>query len=86
LDAADTALHFGGGGGGASVYGPSGSNPRHGQRITLLKMELDDLIKQKGNIKAEKMKSSEMQVETVDKMDHSFKGACALLSFQTRKR
>jgi nucleolar protein 14 len=89
LDAADTALHFGGGGGAGKSreqYGPSDGNPDMGNAYASRKMELDDLIKRRKLIKAEKMKSSEEQVETVDKMDHSFKELAALLSFRDKER
>jgi nucleolar protein 14 len=89
LDAADTMMHFGGGGGGASSkspYGPSDGNLNVSNAYSSRKTELDDLIKRRKIIKAEKVKSNEEQVETIEAMDHSFKELATLLSFRDKER
>lgn len=84
LEAIDTELHFGGAGmrEASDPYG-SGSmkdalSEVYGQRKT----ELDDLIARRKTIKAEKMRTKESQVETVEKLDEDFGEFANLLLFR----
>jgi nucleolar protein 14 len=90
LDAIDTEMHFGGGGGASatelSAYGPSGDSNNMSQQYVSRKTELDDLILRRKIQKAERMKSKEEQVETVEAMDESFKELAALLSFRDKEK
>lgn len=92
LDALDTAMHFGGGGGGygsqhrdEDVYGGSGHNRDLSKLYTSKKMELDDWIAHRKNLKAEKMQSKEKQIETFSALDESFAELKGVLEFRDKE-
>lgn len=92
LDAADTALHFGGGCRSAvpddGYYGPTaGAQGKDMSSMYMTrKMELDDLILRRKIKKAERMKSREDQTEAFEAMDESFAELSNMLSFRDKEK
>ena len=90
LDAMDTALHFGGMGGGNAedaAYGPSagGTGASMAQNYSQRKTELDDLIMRRKVLKAERMKAREQQEEVIADLDGAFKELSSMLHFRDKE-
>ncbi|GAX18342.1 nucleolar protein 14 [Fistulifera solaris] len=92
LDAADTALHFGGGENSTKekfdYYGnqAEGTAERMAQLYEKRKMDLDDLILRRKILKAEKMQSKEHQAERFAALDESFDQIAAQLQFRDKEK
>lgn len=87
LDAVDTELHFGGGSfGKRSAYGPGADDTDMTQLYSQRKLELDDLIARRKQLKAERVRSKEEQAETFENMDESFKEIASMLQFRDKER
>lgn len=92
LDAADTALHFGGGENATKdkfdYYGnqAEGTTERMAQLYEKRKMDLDDLILRRKIAKAEKMQSKEHQAERFAALDESFDQIAAQLQFRDKEK
>jgi nucleolar protein 14 len=92
LDAADTALHFGGGENSTKekfdYYGnqAEGTAERMAQLYEKRKMDLDDLILRRKVLKAEKMQSKEHQAERFAALDESFDQIAAQLQFRDKEK
>ena len=90
LDAADTALHFGGAAGSESqeysTYGSATSTGRMSQLYSQRKRDLDDLILRRKVLKAERLQSKERQVETFATMDETFAELKGQLNFRDKER
>jgi nucleolar protein 14 len=88
LDAADTALHFGGLSSNKedAVYGSSSAAPeRMSQLYAARKTDLDDLILRRKILKAERLQSKEKQEEVFEKMDESFDALRDQLTFRDKE-
>jgi hypothetical protein len=96
LDKVDTMLHFGGGkfdkvnqttDGYYGNSGVDGSGTRDmGDAYRSRKQELEERIRHKKLLKAEKLKRKEDQVETFENMDESFAELAGLLQFRDKER
>ena len=96
LDKVDTMLHFGGGKFDTnnhqerSPYGPSSSSASGGgvdmgDVYRSRKEQLEERIRHKKQLKLEKLKRKENQVDTFDNMDKSFDELAQLLSFRDKE-
>lgn len=95
LDKVDTMLHFGGGNFDADnnaergAYGPSsgggGGGSDMGEVHRSRKEELEERIRHKKLLKAERMKQKEDQVGTFETMDESFSELATLLQFRDKE-
>ena len=92
LDKVDTMLHFGGGKFDTdnhqerSPYGPSSSGGTDmGDVYRSRKEQLEERIRHKKQLKLEKLKRKENQVDTFDNMDKSFDELAQLLSFRDKE-
>ena len=92
LDKVDTMLHFGGGKFDTdnhqeqSAYGPSSSGGTDmGDVYRSRKEQLEERIRHKKQLKLEKLKRKENQVDTFDNMDKSFDELAQLLSFRDKE-
>lgn len=92
LDAADTALHFGGGEDATKekfdYYGnqAEGTTERMAELYEKRKLDLDDLIDRRKTLKAEKMQSKEHQAERFAALDESFDQIAAQLLFRDKEK
>jgi nucleolar protein 14 len=87
LNAIDTEMHFGGGGGknhDHNIYGSSRMDltTAYSQK----KMDLDELILRRKIQKAEKLKQKEEQVDKFESMDEGFSDLAAMLSFRDKEK
>ena len=91
LDAADTEMHFGGGGnrstlsGGASAYGGSGMHSL-GDAYRSRKTDLDDIIMRSKLAKQEKQKEKREQVDLFEKADAEYGELKSLLQFRGNEK
>ena len=86
LDAMDTEMNFGGDGPGEfNPYGPSGGERDMSQVYSQRKTDLDDMIKRRKIMKAEKMMSKEKQEETFESLDEGFQELSQLLQFRDKE-
>jgi nucleolar protein 14 len=85
-------MHFGGGKDlttqeDFSMYGPTGNDaPNLSQVYLNRRSELDDYIMRRKVLKAEKQKTKEDQVETIDTLDQDFANISALLDFRDKEQ
>lgn len=86
LDAIDTELHFGGLTGQQNPYGPSNGRNDLTQVYSQRKNDLDDMIKRRKLMKAQKMQSKEKQEETFESLDEGFKELSQLLQFRDKEK
>jgi nucleolar protein 14 len=88
LDAVDTELHFGGGSERSSnPYGPASDGAADMAKLySQRKTDLDDLIKRRKLMKAEKMQSKEKQLEIFESMEEGFKQLSELLQFRDKEK
>ena len=87
LDAIDTEMNFGGlDSGEVNPYGPSGGQHSNmAQVYTQKKNDLDEMIKRRKMMKAEKLMSKEKQEETFESLDQGFDELAQLLQFRDKE-
>lgn len=88
LDAMDTEMNFGGmDSGEINPYQPSGGNNNNMSQVySQKKNDLDEMIKRRKILKAERLLSKERQEETFESLDQGFDELAQLLQFRDKEK